>query len=470
MCRRYAILLVVGGAICGCASVQLEGAISCPVAVTADASQFDRTQLGFVGRIQVERLALTQPELMKSPKTDLLTKPIDADAVAAGLNKARQMPAVHIAGVNSPTDMIPWIGEYGGVASLSIPVNAVNEAKNARAQIAHMWGSIPGTSNNFRAGSIPVTSTVALGKLTADDAAFASEVEKTLASGGYDALTLAAYGEMLALLEDPSAESKLILLQQAQEFDTARFISTYFRAYFRGGRLFQVSLDTEALTNKMSHDIQDALARDLQLTDEQKKRIAEAIKGYLQKTCQESKDSEKDACLLSRSLGEDSFVTRAGLGVQFAGVSISIGDNGKLAPALTYPQSTEFGPQLVRVFMEAVFDSQGLIVPAVSNATACKAKLYPKANCLSDEDAVVERIKKLDMYAGQAEATVTAATSKAIRGWAVFALNNEAIAKSLETMAGVSARKIVEKALWNRYRVGDSCADAAGTVAVWVRK
>ncbi|MNC82289.1 hypothetical protein D3C75_1357400 [compost metagenome] len=72
------------------------------------------------------------------------------------------------------------------------------------------------------------------------------------------------------------------------------------------------------------------------------------------------------------------------------------------------------------------------------------------------------------MYAAQAEATVTAATSQAIRGLSVAALNNEAVAKTLETMAGVSARKIVEKSRWNRYL--DGCENSAGAVAVWVEQ
>jgi hypothetical protein len=145
---------------------------------------------------------------------------------------------------------------------------------------------------------------------------------------------------------------------------------------------------------------------------------------------------------------------------------------------LTYPATTEFGPQLVRVLMEAIFDSHGLVVPAVSNSTACKEKLYTIVNCLSEGDMkgntdtgnLTDRIKKLDAYAGQAESTVTDAASKLIRGVSIAALNNESVAKSVETLAGVSARKIVEKALWSHYRDGNACSNAAGTVAVWVSR
>ncbi|MNQ93044.1 hypothetical protein D3C85_1084890 [compost metagenome] len=237
-----------------------------------------------------------------------------------------------------------------------------------------------------------------------------------------------------------------------------------------------MALDTGALANNLGEDIAVNLKNDLTLTDPQKKQLIAAIEAHLKTSCRASDGTDNNTCLLSRSLGDDSFITRAGLSVQFAGAALTIGKNGSLNPALTYPQSTEFGPQLARVILEAVFDSRTLIVPAASNSTACKTGLFPKANCLSEADSqtdadpisLAEQIKKLDMYAAQAEATVTAATSQAIRGLSVAALNNEAVAKTLETMAGVSARKIVEKSRWNRYL--DGCENSAGAVAVWVEQ
>jgi hypothetical protein len=478
--KNYALLLALSGAISGCASVQLEGAIedSCTAVVASPAAKSERSRLGFIEQLQFKNIVITQSDLLGAPRTDLL-EPIEHIDVVTGLNEARKPLTKSVSmtfGVQSNTDLIPWIKEYAKVESPS--KRAADEAKNARSQIIHMWKSIPGISSDFQRGKIPPTQTLVFGTLTSADAKFASEVEKTLASGGYDALTLAAFGKLDLLLKDPTAD-KFKVIQQAQEFNTARFISTYFRAYLRGGRFIQVSLDTDGLTKKISDKILDALKNDVQLNDQQKTKITDAIKDYIQKeTCRESKDPEKTGCLLSRAFGDDSFVTRSGQSVQFAGVSVTIGESGKLGPVLTYPESTEFGPQLVRVLMEAVFDSHGLYVPAVSNATACKTNLYTGTNCLADVDiipdaepgSVAEQIKKLDMYAGQTEATVTAASSKLIRGLSIAALNNEAVAKSVETLAGVSARKIVEKALWSRYQQpGEACV-APGSVAVWVKK
>lgn len=472
MHRGIALSLAVAVTISGCASsIDLEGTNdeSCPIITETPNTLATPAQNGFFGQIKPNHLAISQAALTtESAGTDQL-KPISTQDIENGLKKARHAPRGELfIGATSSTDMIPWIEDYREVTSL--PTTALNEASNARNQILAIRKAMPGISVSHKKENPSPNQTLDLGKLTPDDAELLSQIEKTLALGGYDTLTFASYNNLTELLQNPTPEINRELIQQAQEFNTARFLSTYFRAYFRSGHLLQVSLNTDDLTKKISENIQNSLKDDVQLNEDQKERLSKSIKEHLQKTCRESKESGADACILSRPLGDDSFVTRAGLSVQFAGISISLADGGKLAPTFTYPQSTEFSPQLVRVAMEAVFDSQGLIVPASSSSTACKKKLYPEESCLSEDEAQAEKIKKLDMYASQAEATVTAAAAKAIRGLSWAALNNEAVAKSLETMAGVSARKIVEKALWSHYRTDNSCADAAGAVAIWVKE
>ena len=44
-----------------------------------------------------------------------------------------------------------------------------------------------------------------------------------------------------------------------------------------------------------------------------------------------------------------------------------------------------------------------------------------------------------------------ALTAKLIRGVSLTSLDNEAIAKSLTTLTGVSARKLTEKKMWTEY-------------------
>lgn len=465
--------MIIGTLLTGCASVELQGNLAETCSLPAVAAQsINPAKLGFVEQIEMSALNSGRMAPMRAPGIDLLSKPIDENAVRTGLARARQTPIRLMLSVQSGAELIPWLADYN---TSPPPAQAVEAANKARSQIGHLWTSAPGAASNFTRTTVSRAEHLTFGRLSTDDARFTSEIEKTLSAGGYDALTLAAYGELVKLLEPPLSDRDIPLItQQTQEFNTARFISTYLRAYFRGGRLMQVALDTDALSNNLGEDIAGKLKNDLPLTDLQKKQLIAAIKAHLQSSCRAPDGTDSDTCLLSRSLGDDSFITRAGLSVQFAGASLTIGKNGKLNPALTYPQGTEFGPQLARVVLEAVFDSRSFPVPAVSNSTACKSGLFLAANCLSEPNtqadknmiSLAEQIKNLDMYAAQAEATITATTSQVIRGLSVAALNNEAIAKTLETMAGVSARKIVEKSLWNRHLEG--CDNNAGAVAVWV--
>ncbi|HBO7163502.1 TPA: hypothetical protein L4967_004971 [Pseudomonas aeruginosa] len=469
-------LAIASTLLAGCASVELQGTLAekCPLP-SATAQSIVPSQLGFVEQIERSALSSGRVAPMRVPGINLLSKPIDENAVRTGLTKARQnlqQPIRSLLHVQSGAELIPWLADY---STSPPPAQAAEAANKARSQIGHLWSSVPGAATSFTISTVSRAEHLTFGQISTDEVRLTSEIENTLSAGGYDALTLAAYGELIELLESPPNDRNIqIIIQQAQEFNTSRFISTYLRAYFRGGQMLQMALDAGALSKNLVEDIAENLNNDIPLTDSQKKQLISRITTYLQSSCRVPDGPDSDTCLLSRSLGDDSFITRAGLSVQFAGASLSINKNGRLTPALTYPQSTEFGPQLARVILEAVFDSHSLIVPAASNSTACKTGLFLAKNCLSepdiqnDKDAfkLTKQIKNIEMYAAQAEATVTATASQAIRGLSVASLNNEAIAKTLETMAGVSARKIVEKSLWNRHL--DGCDNNAGTVAVWV--
>lgn len=58
------------------------------------------------------------------------------------------------------------------------------------------------------------------------------------------------------------------------------------------------------------------------------------------------------------------------------------------------------------------------------------------------------RFQEIDAHARMAEASVAGAVGKAIRGGSWGALNNEAVAKLVETAAGVLARHMTERADW----------------------
>src|SRR6185312_6233881 len=112
-----------------------------------------------------------------------------------------------------------------------------------------------------------------------------------------------------------------------------------------------------------------------------------------------------------------------------------------LAPQATYPKASEFGPQMIRVLIEAIFDANGPHPTSVHQSTACVSGLFEGSECLdanAQPDALMTRI---DMLASSGEALSSAGVGAIIRGANVSALNNEAVANMLETFAGVSSRK-----------------------------
>lgn len=56
--------------------------------------------------------------------------------------------------------------------------------------------------------------------------------------------------------------------------------------------------------------------------------------------------------------------------------------------------------------------------------------------------------QEIEAHSRKAEASVAGAVGKAIRGGSWGALNNEAVAKLVETAAGVVARHVTERAQW----------------------
>ena len=207
------------------------------------------------------------------------------------------------------------------------------------------------------------------------------------------------------------------LKSEIRIFNWARFLSTYFDAYFRGGH-FLASTDNGKTTT---------------------------------------------------TLGSDSFVSRSGLSVQFSGVDYALTANtSKVSLHHSYPVVAQFGPQMVRVFVEAIFDANGLSPMAVSNSTACTEGLFTADECITSADKdkdVANAIAQLDMLASANEALATAATGAILRGLNAAALNNEAVAEVLETFVGVNARKITEKVAYMTSLQGNAICPARAVPA-----
>lgn len=110
--------------------------------------------------------------------------------------------------------------------------------------------------------------------------------------------------------------------------------------------------------------------------------------------------------------------------------------------------SQHISADLTRVFLEAFFDA-AFRVPAVQDATALQIQwktagyTYPTFN--ADRAPIpLDAFARVTRDALRAEAAVTSTVGKAVRGGSIFSIQNETYAATLETAAGVIAKKLVE--------------------------
>jgi len=333
----------------------------------------------------------------------------------------------------------------------------VQAAQDARDQIREALKGIPATAGAFLASPEQVQAT--LGSVDRAQATRMSKIGRTLGRGGYGALAVASFGQF----QNASTDQRPYLIQ---EFNTAIFLTKYFEAYFRDGHFIQVSVNSSALLKKATQDVQNRLSG-IGLSGDQQTTVTNAL-GDLEKQLQAGLCNSSDTtstCLLTQPLGSTAFVTRAGTSVQFSGISISIGDNGKLSPTATHLSSTVIAPQLAEVFWEAVFDSFPPYVPASSTSTACVAELYPSSSSLCMDanypKADKDKVDTVDADATKAQSAAAAAASYIIRGGWLLSLNNEAVAQAVETSVGEIARKTTEKLVWNEL---NQCTARVGAI------
>jgi hypothetical protein len=144
------------------------------------------------------------------------------------------------------------------------------------------------------------------------------------------------------------------------------------------------------------------------------------------------------------------FVDRSGNALLFPGISPEI--EASPASSVRIPAATidsqRVSADLTRIFLEAFFDA-AYRVPAVHGATALRVgpnsqeSPYPEFD--ADHPAIpLEALARVARDALRAEAAVTSLVGKAVRGGSVFSTQNETLAATLETAAGVIAKKLIE--------------------------
>ena len=123
----------------------------------------------------------------------------------------------------------------------------------------------------------------------------------------------------------------------------------------------------------------------------------------------------------------------------------------------TTVDSLRVSADLTRIFLEAFFDA-AYRVPAVHGATALRVSLNAPESSYPEFDAnhptiPLEALARVTRDALRAEAAVTSLVGKSVRGGSVFGTQNETLAASLETAAGVIAKKLVEHEGFCYYQV-----------------
>lgn len=252
-------------------------------------------------------------------------------------------------------------------------------------------------------------------------------------------LSAAHIHEMLTKAELPNLDS---LNAEVRIFNVNRFLSTYFDAYFRGGQFIQFTADQKSIADTLSTDLQRRVKSGLQTSDTA--RVSQFLQGEFTQLCKGSNNSS----ICATTLGQTAFVTRSGISVQFSGISYDVTTKDGLGLSHNYPQLSQFGPQLIRVLVEAVFDSNGLSAKGLPNSTACQENLFPGTDCLTTGDPQQASLQQVDQIASSFEALNSMATGILIRGLNEAALNNEAVSQSIETLIGVISRKIAERVLY----------------------
>jgi hypothetical protein len=158
------------------------------------------------------------------------------------------------------------------------------------------------------------------------------------------------------------------------------------------------------------------------------------------------------------------FVDRNGNALAFPGLSSEVTvsmDPVKQEPTVRFHASSvdsrRVASDLVRIFLEALLDA-AFRVPATQEATALKVKWghderpYPRMDP-NHQPISYDQFARVARDAMLAEAIVTSAVGKAVRGAGVFGTNNETLAAAVETAAGVLAKKLAEHEAFCYYRV-----------------
>jgi hypothetical protein len=186
------------------------------------------------------------------------------------------------------------------------------------------------------------------------------------------------------------------------------------------------------------------------LSDAEAKALADKIIAELG-----NGDLGKDSKLHLLTKLAGGFVTRGGKKLAFPDVDFTFIPFSENAFTVSKIDLVAVGADVVRVSLEALGDSIAQL-PGTKDSTGCRSPnhlldCYDPANY----NVTAEQFASVNKDAAAAESMVGGITGKLVRGISWASLNNEAIARVIETASGVAARKAAEKLSWCLY----ACAD-----------
>lgn len=226
-------------------------------------------------------------------------------------------------------------------------------------------------------------------------------------------------------------------------------VAAYMAAYFRNGAILSVSVKADATKAALLAKLKERI-KDQNVLAAAEAEIDKFAAGLTDQVC-----AGKDAktCVVLGTLGEQTFVTRAGKSYGFPGVSVAFDPTATKKVSTNKIAEEDIATDLVRVVLEAVGDELSR-VPGVANSTLCR---FDTRRCGSEVQAPL--LAKVNDAGDRAEAAATGTVGTLIRGGWILSLNNEVLARTITVGAAVSLRKTAEAATWKRLQV---CPAARG--------
>lgn len=221
-----------------------------------------------------------------------------------------------------------------------------------------------------------------------------------------------------------------------------KLFEAYFEAYFRKGQVLQLSVDKAATLARLKKEAQNSLGLKDPLTSDQQKAVDAAAQKLLDLVCRNSD------CTFLTVDDKGAFVNRAGQKFAFPTVTLTVAPGTDKNLDVTKIDEVQLVGDLTRIFWEAAYDlaleEKGYAMPFDPKATACGLDHTPFDCTPATAPGRQDLLTKVNDAADKTEGVAGAVAAQWVRGAWFASLDNEAIAKLLQTTVSINARKVAE--------------------------